>query len=165
MAGSRLTAEDIASVLAFAAEAPRPLAILDAIGRLATARLDARGFTMFRYVHATAEVERLHSSDPVAYPVGGRKRIADYPNNQAVLARGEVYIAKGRDDIRGTYKDFEKIFGLGVTSIMNVPVRLCGRNVGAINLFGEAGQFDDARVADARVLAGLMLPALLGWGE
>jgi hypothetical protein len=163
MTGRRLAADDIARVLAFAAEAPRPLALLDAIGRLAMDTLGARGFTMFRYIHATAEVERIHSSDPVAYPTGGRKRIADYPTNQAVLARGEVYVARGRDDVRATYKDFEKIFALGVTSIMNVPVRFCGANVGAINLFGVEGQFGAGHETDGRILAGMMLPAILAW--
>jgi transcriptional regulator with GAF, ATPase, and Fis domain len=116
---------------------------------------------MFRYIPATGEVERIHSSDTSAYPLGGRKRVVDYPVNQSVLARGEVYIAKGRTDVRGTYKDYEKIFGLGVTSIMNVPVRFGGTNIGALNLFGEEGQFGEAEAADVRLLAGLMVPALL----
>ena len=163
MTTRRLTLDDVTAVMAFAAEAPRPLAILEAIGVVAQRVIGARGFTMFRYLHETGEVERIHSSDVVAYPVGGRKRIVDYPTNQAVLARGEVYIARGRDDVRATYKDFEKIFGLGVTSIMNVPVRFCERNVGALNLFGEEGQFGEAHAADARVLAALMVPVVMGW--
>ncbi|MGE0698840.1 MAG: hypothetical protein AB7O57_07075 [Hyphomicrobiaceae bacterium] len=161
MTGKRLELDDIVRLAAFAAEAPRPMAILEAIGAQAQIILGAKGFTMFRYVRETAEVERIHSSDAVAYPVGGRKRIADYPTNQSVLARGEVYIARGRADIRGTYKDHEKIFSLGVTSIMNVPVRFCETNIGAMNLFGEEGQFDDAKAADARILASLMVPPLL----
>ncbi len=165
MMGRRIETNDIAGVMAVASQAREPLRILEAIGALARTTLGARGFTMFRYVHATAEVERIHSSDLTAYPVGGRKRVQDYPVNQAVLARGDVYIAKGRDDIRGTYKDAEKIFALGVTSIMNVPVRIGGRNIGAINLFGEEGQFDAAMAQDGRILAGLMVPALLIWAE
>lgn len=157
----KLTFEDVAGVLAFAAEAPRPLAILESIGALAGPVLGAKGFTMFRYLPATGEVERIHSSNLAQYPLGGRKRVKDYPVNQSVLARGEVYIAKGQDDVRGTYKDYEKIFGLGITSIMNVPVRFGGTNIGAFNLFGEAGQFGDAQAADARTLAGLMVPAIL----
>ena len=163
MTARRLEIDDVVRLTAFAAEAPRPLAILEAIGVVAQRVIGAKGFTMFRYVHETAEVERIHSNDFASYPVGGRKRIADYPTNQRVLARGEVYIARGRDDIRGTYKDFEKIFGLGVTSIMNVPVRFCERNVGALNLFGEEGQFGEAQAADARVLATLMVPVVMGW--
>lgn len=163
MAERRLELDDVRRVMAFAAEAPRPLSILEAIGAQAQSVIGAKGFTMFRYVHETAEVERIHSSDATAYPVGGRKRIADYPTNQSVLARGEIYIAGGRDDIRGTYKDYEKIFGLGVTSIMNVPVRFCERNIGALNLFGVEGQFGEDQSADARVLASLMVPAVVGW--
>lgn len=157
----RLELDDVRRLTAFAAEAPRPLAVLEAVGEVARIVLAARGFTMFRYISETAEVERIHSSDLVQYPLGGRKRIADYPVNQSVLARGEVYVARDRADVRGTYKDFEKIFGLGVTSIMNVPVRFAGANIGALNVFGTEHQFDEARVADARVLAGLMVAALL----
>lgn len=165
MSGRGMQIDDIARVMALSGEARDPLRILEAIGALACTVLGARGFTMFRYVHATAEVERIHSSDLAVYPIGGRKRIQDYPVNQAVLARGEVYIARGRDDVRATYKDADKIFALGVTSIMNVPVRSGGRNIGAINVFGEEGQFDAAKSADGRILAGLMVPALLTWRE
>lgn len=160
MVGRRLSLDDVMRVAAFAAEAPRPLAVLEAIGALAQSVIGARAFTMFRYLHETGEVERILSSDPVLYPVGGRKRIADFPTNQGVLARGDVYIARGADDIRATYKDHEKIFGMGITSIMNVPVRFCEANIGAINLLGEAGQFGEPEVADVRVLASLMVPAI-----
>jgi hypothetical protein len=149
MMARRLALDDVARLMAFTAEAPRPLSILEAIGALARSVVGAKGFTMFRYIPATGEVERIHSSDTSAYPLGGRKRVVDYPVNQSVLARGEVY------------KDYEKIFGLGVTSIMNVPVRFGGTNIGALNLFGEEGQFGEAEAADVRLLAGLMVPALL----
>ncbi|MBS0241920.1 MAG: hypothetical protein JSS20_07065 [Proteobacteria bacterium] len=161
MLGRKLEIEDVARLCAFATEAPRPLAVLEAIGSVVMRVLGAKGFTMFRYLPASGEVERIHSSDQGAYPVGGRKRVVDYPTNQAVLARGEVYIAHGREDVRGTYKDFEKIFALGVTSIVNVPVRFGGVNIGALNCFGVEGQFDAAKAADARVLAQLMVAPIL----
>jgi len=160
-----LTVADIAAVQAVAAETREPRDILVAVEALARQVLGYRGATMFRYIDATAEVERIHSSDAVAYPIGGRKQVAAYPVNQAVLARGEVYVAADREAVKGTYKDFEKIFALGVTSIMNVPVRLAGRNIGAFNVFGEAGQFDDAAKKKGQVLAALMIPAILTWKE
>jgi len=165
MTGRRLELDDVTRIAAFAAEAPRPLAVLEAVGALARDVLGARGFTMFRYLHASAEVERIHSSDPVQYPLGGRKRIVDYPRNQAVLARGDVFIAPDREAVRATYKDHEKIFGLGTTSIMNVPVRFAGTNIGALNLFGTEHQFDAAKVHDARVLAALMVAPILAMLE
>lgn len=165
MGGSPLTLDDVAAIGALAAAAPHPLAILDAIGTLALRTLEARGFTMFRYLPRSAQVERLHSSDPVAYPVGGRKRIADYPTNQAALARGDVFVARDRDEVRRTYRDHETIFALGVTSIMNVPVRFRGLNIGAVNVLGREGQFGEPHTAVARVLAALMVPALLTWDD
>ena len=160
-----LTVADVAAVQAVTAETRDPRQILVAIESLARETLGYRGATMFRYIDAAAEVERIHSSDLVAYPVGGRKQVAAYPVNQAVLARGEVYVAADRDAVKLTYKDFEKIFALGVTSIMNVPVRLAGRNIGALNIFGEAGQFDDDAKRKGRMLAALMVPAILAWKE
>lgn len=158
-----LTISDIAAVQAVAAEAADPRQILIAVEALSRKVLGYKGATMFRYVPETEEVERIHSSDLTAYPIGGRKKIAAYPVNQAVLARGEIYVAAGKEAVKGTYKDFEKIFALGVTSIMNVPVRLAGRNIGAMNVFGTEGQFDAAAKLKGRVLAGLMVPAILTW--
>lgn len=160
-----LTVADIAAVQAVAAEAGDPRQILIAVEALSKTVLGYKGATMFRYVPATDEVERIHSSNLVAYPVGGRKQVAAYPVNQAVLARGEIYVAADREAVKLTYKDYDKIFGLGVTSIMNCPVRFAGRNIGALNVFGEAGQFDEAAKLKARVLAGLMVPAILSWKD
>lgn len=158
-----LTAEDVAAVMAIAAEAHAPLPVLRAVDELAQRTLRCRQLSIFRYIDATAEVERIYSTSPDSHPIGGRKRIADYPHNQAVLARGEIYIARDRDAVALTYKDPDRIFSLGVTSIMNVPVRHGGRNLGALNLFGEAGRYDEACYATAGTVAGLLVPTLLTW--
>ena len=160
-----LTLDDIAAVQAVMAEATHPRQVLIAAEALSKKVLGHKGCTMFRYIHATEEVERLHSSNLQAYPLGGRKKIAAYPVNQAVLAKGQVYVAKDRDDVAKTYKDFERIFAMGVTSIMNVPVRQGGRNIGALNVFGEAGWFDARAQARGRIVASLMVPALLAWPD
>jgi hypothetical protein len=46
---------------------------------------------------------------------------------------------------------------------MNVPARFLGANIGALNLFGEEGKFGPSHAEDGRILAGLMVPALLTW--
>ena len=156
---------DLAAVLAISAEATEPRQILIAVDALSRKVLRHKVCSIFRYVDATQEVERIYTSSPGSHPVGGRKRIADYPHNQAVLARGEVYVAPDREAVARTYKEPERIFALGVTSIMNVPVRHAGRNLGALNLFGEAGWYDAAIFPAARTIAGLLVPALLAWRD
>lgn len=159
------TIDDLAAVLAIGAHPHDADEMLAAVDRLAARTVGHRVCSVFRYVDATAEVERIYSSAPTSHPVGGRKRIAEYPHNQPVLARGDIYVAADRAAVARTYKEPERIFGLGVTSIMNVPVRHAGRNLGALNLFGEEGWYGEAAFPAARVLAALLLPTLMRMGQ
>jgi GAF domain-containing protein len=111
-----------------------------------------------RHVTETAEVERIYSSNPRAYPVGGRKQKQGTPWGEQVLDRGEVFIARDRAELRAAFADHELIFSLGIGSIMNVPVMLHGRCRGIVNLSHDAGRYGEGDVAPARVLAGLLAP-------
>ena len=53
------------------------------------------------------------------------------------------------------------IFSLGVGSIMNVPIAYRGRRLGIINIAHEAGWFRDQDAAAGRLIAALLVPALL----
>lgn len=160
---ARPTMDDVATVVAIAARAHEPREVLAAVDALAKRTLGHHQCSIFRYLHESEEVERIHTSTAGSHPVGGRKRIADYPHNQQVLARGDIYVAADRAAVARTYKDPERIFALGVTSIMNVPVRLNGSNVGALNLMGEAGWYGREVFPTARVVASLLAPTLLAW--
>lgn len=156
-----LTLADLRSILDTCGASTDPAEVFAAVDGLAKRVIGHLACSIFCYLDATAEVERVYTSSPGSHPVGGRKRITDYPHNQAVLARGEIYVAPDREAIARTYKEPERIFALGVSSIMNVPVRRAGRNVGALNLFGEAGWYDDACHRSARTIAGLLTPTLM----
>lgn len=163
MSDKRLTLADVARIVRVGAAEASPRAILEPAGDCLMRCTGALGYTVFRHVPGSDEVERIFSSDPAAYPVGGRKRAADYAVSEAVTARGQVYIAADGDEIRKVYRDSEVILSIGVTSIMNVPIRWTAQNIGAINVLGVAGQFTSAHADDALVLAGLMVPAVLCW--
>ena len=45
---------------------------------------------------------------------------------------------------------------------MNVPIRWSGRSLGTMNICGEAGWFTGADHVPGRLLAGLLVPPLLG---
>lgn len=160
-----LALADLAAVLAISAEASEPRQVLIAIDALSRKVLGHKVCSVFRYIDATQEVERIYTNSPGSHPVGGRKRIADYPHNQSVLARGDIYVAADRDAVARTYLNPERIFALGVTSIMNVPVRHSGCNLGALNLFGEAGWYGEAAFPAARAIAALLGPTLLAWRD
>ena len=63
--------------------------------------------------------------------------------------------------MRQTYADHESLFALGITALLNVPIRHAGRRLGTMNLCGEEGMYGAAEVVRGRVLAGLLAPWLL----
>lgn len=165
MPHGRPTMEDLAAVIAVTSRMHEVGEVLAAVDALAKRTLGHHQCSIFRYVHDTAEVERIHTSTAGSHPLGGRKRIADYPHNQTVLARGDIYVAPDREAVARTYKDSERIFALGVTSIMNVPVRFGDTNIGALNLMGEAGWYGPEVFPSARVVANLLAPTLMAWRQ
>jgi len=93
-----------------------------------------------RYL-ASGEVERVYTSDPVAYPLSGRKPRRDTPWSRQVLVRGEPYYANDAAGIRFAFEDAEKILGLGLGAVINVPVKDGDRVVGTLNFLREAGGY------------------------
>jgi hypothetical protein len=68
-----LTLADITAVAEVSASAPESDAVFSAVAALAQKAIGFRLFTIMRLHTASAEVERLYSSHPDAYPVSGRK--------------------------------------------------------------------------------------------
>ena len=156
-----LTLADIAAVAEVAANAVDPGAVFHAVDALAQKTIGHRLFTIMRLHAATHEVERLYSSLPDAYPVSGRKPKQGTPWGEQVLDRGEIFVANTPDEVRTAFADHQLIFSLGISAIMNVPIRFRDRSLGTMNICHEAGWFSAADHAPGRLLASLLLPPLL----
>jgi hypothetical protein len=157
-----LTVEDVANLLALTADSTDPQPIYHAAQRIAAETIGWRLFTILRYVESDQAVERLHSSDAVAYPVGGRKPLAKIAASHGAMDKGEVFLAATEADVRKAFFDHELIFSLGIRAILNVPVRVAGRRLGTVNLCGEEGMYGPPEIARGKVLAGLLAPVLIG---
>ena len=83
------------------------------------------------------------------------------PWSKVVLDQGEVFIARTPEEVRATFDDHALIFSLGIGSIMNVPIGYRGRRLGTMNISHEAGWFRDQDAAAGRLIASLLVPALL----
>jgi transcriptional regulator with GAF, ATPase, and Fis domain len=156
-----LTLDDLAGVAHISATAREPTALYAAVDRLVQEVIGHKLFTMMRVHEASAEVERIYSSNTTAYPVGGRKQKRGTPWSRAVLDRGEVFVARDPDEVREAFADHELIASLGIGSIMNVPLAWRDRRLGTMNISHEAGWFteDDARAG--RLIAAFVVPSLL----
>ena len=120
-----------------------------------------RLFTIMRVDPDRAEVERVHSSLPAVYPVGGRKRKKDTPWSDHVLGSMKVFRGADASAIRAAFDDHETILGLGLGSVLNIPVVADGRCIGTMNLLHEAGWYRNEDEATGLRLAARLIPALL----
>ena len=132
------------------------------IGQLAQERFGWKLFTVMRYLPESDEVERVHTSDAVAYPLSGRKSKRDTMWSDKVLVRGEPHLAANAQEIRVVFDDAERILALGVGALINVPVRaLAGdRVVGTLNFGADHRGYAPQDVERALALAALAGPLL-----
>lgn len=135
-------------------------AALARIDRLAQAAFGHRLFTAMRYLQSTDEVERIYTTDPAAYPIGGRKLKRDTAWSRQVLGAGKPYFANDQAGIRAAFDDADKILALGLGAVINVPVRHGERVVGTLNFLREAGGYSSADLEQALALAPLAAEAL-----
>ncbi len=156
-----LTLSDIAAILDSTARDRDPQTSLRAIDALAQRIFGHKLFTVMRHRADSNEVERIYSSNPAAYPVGGRKQKQGTRWGRIVLDEGKPFIARNEAELRASFPDHELILSLGIGSIMNIPVMFKGQCVGTMNVSGEAGQYGEEDVRPGRILAGLIVPFML----
>jgi len=103
-------------------------------------------------------VQRLYSSRPDEYPVGGHKPKRDTPWGRQVLLEARRFEGEGDEAIREHFTDHEVIRGLGLRSIVNIPIVLGGGCVGTLNLLWPEPVLTPERIELARLLGLLATP-------
>ncbi|GLQ05892.1 GAF domain-containing protein [Sneathiella chinensis] len=117
-----------------------------------------RLFTVLLHDAEQGDVERVYTSHPEAYPVSGRKAMGSTPWGKLVLQEGQVFLGRDVQHIRWAFPDHAVIEGLGLGSVINLPLRCLGRTYGTINLLHEAGFYRQEQIGVARCLAIPLVP-------
>lgn len=139
----------------------QPRAICRALEKLTAEVIGHRLFTVMRFDSSRSEVQRVHTSLPTVYPAGGRKQKKATAWADQVLGEMQVFRGTSASDIVAAFDDHETILGLGLGSVLNIPIVFEGRCVGTMNLLHQAGWYrpEDERVG--LMLAPFLIPALL----
>jgi GAF domain-containing protein len=156
-----LNADDLSALAQAQRAAVQPRAICAALETLSAKVIGHRLFTVMRFDSARSEVQRIYSNMPAAYPPGGRKRKKETAWADHVLRDLKVFLGAGPDDIRSVFDDHEIILGLGLGSVLNVPVVYAGRCVGTMNLLHEAGWYRAEDEHTGVILAAFLIAPLL----
>jgi hypothetical protein len=150
----------LGAVAAALGRAEQPGVTFAALDAALGAVLGHKLFTILKVHAERRESERLYTSQPAAYPVGGRKPLNPTAWSRQVLDERRAYIGRTAEDIRAHFFDHELIASLGCASILNVPVVWDGRVLGTLNLLHEAHWYTEADVPIGLTFAGLAVPAL-----
>jgi len=158
----QLRIEDLSRLAEIVRDSDRPQAIYQALELMTGEVIGHRLFTVMRFNAEASEVERVHSSRSDVYPVGGRKKKADTAWAEHVLHGMRVFRGTTPEDIRAAFDDHATILGLGLGSVLNVPVVFQGRCVGTMNLLHEAGWYRREDENTGAQLGAFLVPALIG---
>jgi hypothetical protein len=141
-------------------DAATPKAVMDAVGR-ATLDMVGPGLLTINAWHAqTAQIERLWSSDPAAYPVGGSKTKGDTAWTRQLLVRGEVFVGEGDEALAAVFDDIAVIRALGLNGVVNVPLCHRGAVIGTFNYLANVQTWTAEEIAALRVLGQFAMPAV-----
>lgn len=124
-----------------------PSVDLQSVEDAVRAEVGFRLFTILVFRDDGREMERIHSSHPVEYPVGGRKDVGrDVAMDwlEASLVHQVPFFGRSRDDVERIFKDADLIASLGCGTIINAPVLDGrGRTVAALNVLDAEGAYGD----------------------
>jgi GAF domain-containing protein len=136
-----LLAAELDVLVAASRESNQPAHLMDAVQAAAARMIGYKLFTIMLFDPERFEVERLYSSMPSVYPVGGRKKKALTPWGEHVLTQRRVYRAENFEAIRMMFDDHETLRTLGIGSMLNIPIAYDGKCIGTMNLSHEEAWF------------------------
>ncbi len=116
----------------------------------------ARLFTILGFINNGRTMCRLYSSRPREYPVGGTKDVdQDVASEwiQVAVHEQQPFFGSTIDDLRRVFGDADLIRSLGCGSIINAPIIMEGRTIGALNILDAEGVYTDRSVRRATEIA------------
>jgi GAF domain-containing protein len=115
-----------------------------------------RVMTILRAAPGGASLQRVHSSHSEPLPSQSVKPLAGDPWLQHLMATTEPELSPNADTVKRHFFDAQAIFDLGCESVLNVPVRFRGRNLGILTLMHKADWYGPAHVAICQPFAALL---------
>ena len=151
---------ELSDIVRTVAEAGDIESVFSAVADSANALIGHRLFTIMAFDANAMQVQRLYSTKPDAYPVGGVKDKPDTQWGRHVLKQGRPFIGENADDIRANFGDHAVILGLELESVLNVPIRLLGETIGTMNLLHRASYYSQTHLTCGFFLAGQLVGPL-----
>lgn len=151
--GATLHGEEIELLAAALAMPLARAAVLRAVQDIAAARMQVTVFSASKCFLDTLELERIYSSRPDVYPIGGRKSKRGTSWARQVMLQRRVFVGEGSLEMATAFDDQERMASVGIRSIINVPIVVRESCLGVLNFARGIERIPPAEVLLARLLA------------
>jgi hypothetical protein len=131
------------------------------VDQIAMTLLDRKLLTINIFHAPLMELERLYSSNPEAYPPGGRKQKRGTAWGQHVLIEQKIFVGEGSEAIRQSFDDHETIKRLGLQSVINIPISSDSLCLGTLNILMTLPRVKPDHIETAQHLGALLRPGLI----
>jgi hypothetical protein len=136
-------------------------ALCHGVDQIAMTLLNRQLLTINIFHPEHMELERLYSSNPEAYPPGGRKQKRGTTWGQHVLIEQKIFVGEGSEAIRQSFDDHETIKRLGLQSVINIPISSDARCLGTLNILMTLPHVKPDHIETAQHLGALLQPGLI----
>jgi hypothetical protein len=145
---------------AVASETPTP-ASFDVCFDIARREVACEVMTVTLHDAAVTTVERLYSSRPESWAVGGRKALSVGIWSETVIEARKPFVANSYAEMSAVFNDDAVSEGLGLGAIVNVPIFFGGIVRGTVNVLNVPGFYDATRIERTLALAPFFTMAML----
>lgn len=153
-------ADEIARLVHAMRERGQPETLFDAVMQAAQRTIGFRLFTIMCFDAERFEVERLYTNMPDVYPLNGRKKKRGSAWGDHTLRDLKPFRAATPQGIADSFDDSSVMIGMGLGSILNIPVAYDGRCVGTMNLTHVEGWYRQRHEETGLLLASFLAAPL-----
>lgn len=139
----------------------QPAEIFRAVHAVASSAIGARLFTIMSYDARQHEVERVYTNMPAVYPLGGRKKKRGTAWSNQILEDLRPFRAQTAQGIRDAFDDHAVMTGMGLGSILNIPIAYDGVCVGTMNMTHVESWYTRRHEQIGVLIGSFLAPALL----
>ena len=139
----------------------QPQGLFHAVQEVAASSIGFSLFTIMSYDAQRQEVKRLHTNMPAIYPVGGRKRKVGTPWARQLLQDLKPFRAETPQGIRDAFDDHAVMTGMGLGSILNIPIAYDGVCIGTMNMTHREGWYTSRHEGMGLLIGAFLAPALV----
>jgi hypothetical protein len=139
----------------------QPAEIFRAVHAVAASAIGARLFTIMSYDARQQEVERVFTNMPAVYPLGGRKQKRGTAWSKQILQDLRPFRAETAQGIRDAFDDHAVMTGMGLGSILNIPIAYDGVCVGTMNMTHIESWYTRRHEEIGVLIGSFLAPALL----